>query len=172
LPDLLQQASDLGILDNIASLGRRPFDEVPRAYSIVDIAIFPRKGTAICEIVSPLKPFESMAMGIPVLASDVRPLTDIITPGKTGLLHRKDDPEDLAKQLAQLITDESLRKMLGGNARDWVAKTRSWSHIADIVTGVYRDFEQQADHPSGDGSTTEHYEGRAAVSCPEKRKLG
>jgi len=137
LPALLHQAAELGITDLIASLGRRPFDEVPRAYSIVDIAAFPRKGQAICEIVSPLKPFEAMAMGKAVLGSDVRPLKDIINHGKTGLLHEKDSAQSLSKALARLIEDENLRQNLGGNARAWVEETRSWDRIASDVVQVY-----------------------------------
>lgn len=137
LHDLLEQAADLNVADTITALGRRPFDEVPRAYSIVDIAVFPRKGQAICEIVSPLKPFEAMAMGKAVIASDVRPLKDIIAHGETGLLHRKDDAADLADKLARMIEDKDLRDNLGSAARAWVEGTRRWDQIAQNVEKIY-----------------------------------
>jgi|GEM_PF-4070621 len=137
LPDLLQLAAETGITDCVVSLGRRPFEEVPQAYSIVDIAAFPRKGQAICEIVSPLKPFEAMAMGKAVIASNVRPLKDIVTHNQTGLLHGKDDAESLSSQLARVIADQALREKLGKNARAWVERTRSWDQIAATVTDVY-----------------------------------
>lgn len=138
LPELLELAKTLGVSESIISLGRRPFEEVPRAYSIVDISAFPRKGQAICEIVSPLKPFEAMAMKKAVIASDVRPLKEIIEHGVTGLTHRKDDARSLAEQLERFVNDPALRQSCGENARAWIEKTRQWDIIARNISSVYK----------------------------------
>ena len=137
LPDLLELAKKLGVSDNVISLGRRPFEEVPRAYSIVDISAFPRKGQIICEIVSPLKPFEAMAMHKAIIVSDVRPLKEIVTHGVTGLIHQKDNSQSLSDQLARFIEDADLRRTCGKNAREWVENTRQWDTIARSISDVY-----------------------------------
>lgn len=138
LQDLLTQAEALGISDCVVSLGRRPFDEVPRAYSIVDIAVFPRKGQAVCEIISPLKPFEAMAMGKAVIVSDVRPLKEIVEHQKTGLVHEKDNAESLRHALSRMIDDEALRTACGINARAWISETRRWDVTASAISDVYK----------------------------------
>ena len=50
---------------------------------------------AVCELVSPLKPFESMAMGHAVVGSDVAALKEIIKPGKNGILFNKGNSKSL-----------------------------------------------------------------------------
>ena len=53
----------LQLEDMVIFTGRVPHDEVERYYSLIDIAPLPRKGLRVCELVSPLKPFEE-AMGL------------------------------------------------------------------------------------------------------------
>lgn len=142
LPALLQQAKELGLEDCTISLGRQPFAAVQRYYSLVDIAVFPRKGHAVCEIVSPLKPFEAMAMGKGVIVSNVRPLTEIIVHNKTGLVAEKDNDVSLAIQLQRMVTDAALRARTGKAARRWIETTRNWDVIAKTVGQVYAGLGQ------------------------------
>ena len=106
----------------------------------MDIAAFPRKGQPICEIVSPLKPFEAMAMEKAVIASDVRPLREIITHGQTGLLHAKDDADSLRDQIARFLAEPELRRSCGQQARAWIGKTRQWRIIAEGIADVYKEL--------------------------------
>jgi glycosyltransferase involved in cell wall biosynthesis len=117
--------------------GRVPFDEVQRYYSLIDIIPLPRLGLRVCELVSPLKPFEAMGTGKVLIASDVAALAEIVDDGVTGLLHRKDDAEHLAERLSEAIQDEELRGRLGRQAREWVCETHSWNVISSRVTEVY-----------------------------------
>lgn len=137
MASLLEHAQTLGVRETILALGRRPFQDIPLLYSLVDICVFPRKGQMICEIVSPLKPFEAMAMEKAIIVSDVRPLKEIVTHEMTGLIHRKDDPQSLAEQLQRFITEDRLREICGKAARRWVEDTRTWKKIAEQVTPVY-----------------------------------
>lgn len=137
LDDLFKMAGQLGIKDLICATGRIDFDVIPRAYSVVDIAVFPRKSDVVCEIISPLKPFEAMAMEKAVLVSSVRPLKEIIDHKVTGLIHEKDDVGDLANKLAELIWDNNLRQKCGRAAREWVLGTRQWDVIAGGVSEIY-----------------------------------
>lgn len=132
--------SDLNMNDYVRFTGRVPHDEIEDYYSVVDICPLPRKGLPVCEMVSPLKPFEAMAMGKVVVSSDVAALAEIVNDGVTGLLHRKDDPEDLARKIEQLIVDPELRTSLGLAAREWVVEERDWKVIAKRVDNVYRNL--------------------------------
>lgn len=138
LPNMKSITSELGMEDYITFTGRVPHDEIEDYYSVVDICPLPRKGLPVCEMVSPLKPFEAMAMGKVVVSSDVAALAEIINDEVTGLLHKKDDPEDLANKINQLITDHELRNRLGLAAREWVVAERDWKVIAKRVDNVYR----------------------------------
>jgi glycosyltransferase involved in cell wall biosynthesis len=132
--------SELHMDEYVIFTGRVPHDEIEDYYSIVDICPLPRKGLPVCEMVSPLKPFEAMAMGKVVVSSDVAALAEIIDDGVTGLLHKKDDPEDLANKIRLLIEDHDLRERLGKSAREWVVAERDWKVIAKRVDTVYRNL--------------------------------
>ena len=127
----------LAIEDIVTFTGRVSYDEVERYYSLIDIVPLPRLGLRVCELVSPLKPFEAMATGKVLITSDVAALAEIVDDGKTGLLHRKDDAEHLAEILREAITNSDLRETLGKQAREWVCETHSWDVISSRVTEVY-----------------------------------
>lgn len=117
--------------------GRVPHEEVEDYYSLVDITPFPRKGQPVCEMVSPLKPFEAMAMEKAVLSSNVNALKEIVKDGFNGLLFEKDNVEDLANKLEILVNDNELRKRLGENARKWTIENRDWKVISNILNEQY-----------------------------------
>lgn len=130
--------------DFVRFTGRVPHEQVERYYSLVDIAPFPRLPLPVCEMVSPLKPFEALAMGKAVVASDVAALAEIIEPGVNGLLHRKGDTEDLVRHLEVLLEDPSLRAKLARQGREWVRENRQWSDMAEIVSSIYRELGAEA----------------------------
>lgn len=138
LEDLQAQAADLS--DVVTFLGRIPHEDVERHYSIIDITPFPRRPLPVCEMVSPLKPFEAMAMGKAVVASDVAALAEIVDDGRTGLLHAKGDAQALAARIEQLLDDSALRERLGAQAREWVVAERDWRSLARMVADIYEEI--------------------------------
>ena len=138
LDTIKKLADTLKISRNVIFTGRVPHNEVEDYYSLIDICPFPRKGLPVCEMVSPLKPFEAMAMGKAVVSSDVAALAEIVQDGKTGLLHKKDDAEDLSDKLQLLIEKSGLREQYGKVAREWVVAERDWKVLAQRVDAVYK----------------------------------
>ncbi|MDO9456719.1 glycosyltransferase family 4 protein, partial [Nocardioides sp.] len=134
------RAADLGLSRHVTFTGRVPHDEVARHLSLVDVAPFPRLPLPVCEAISPIKPFESMAMGKAVVVSSVAALTEIIDDGRTGLVFEKGSAADLARTLERLVDDPELRGRLGESARTWVRAERDWSSIVGIVDDVYADL--------------------------------
>ncbi|MDR2015801.1 MAG: polysaccharide pyruvyl transferase family protein [Azoarcus sp.] len=135
-------AAECGYADWLIMPGRVPKEEVADYYSLIDIAPFPRKPWPVCEMVSPMKPLEAMAMEKAVLTSDVRALSEMIKPNHTGLLFNKGDIASLTDQLMRLISDRELRQKLGTEGRKWVAAERTWKLTAgktgDIIDRVIR----------------------------------
>ena len=127
----------LQLEDQVVFTGRIPHDDVQRYYSLIDIAPLPRKGLRVCELVSPLKPFEAMGAGKVLITSSVQALSEIVQDGVTGMVFEKDNSEDLAAKLETAILDEELRKNIGGNANKWVIENHSWDVISQRVTSLY-----------------------------------
>jgi glycosyltransferase involved in cell wall biosynthesis len=109
--------------------GRVPHEEVESYYSLIDIAPFPRKPLPVCEMVSPMKPLEALAMEKAVVVSSVRALTEMIADGQTGRVFEKGNVVSLADQLEKLIADPQARAALGKNGRRWVEENRTWDQI-------------------------------------------
>ncbi len=128
----------LGIADLVVFAGRAPHAQVAEHYALCDVMVFPRRGALVCEVVSPIKPFEAMAMGIPILASDVAAMAEIVEDEVTGLLFARDDTGDLCRQLLRMLEEPDLRRFLASSADRWVRANRSWSAIASRVSDVYQ----------------------------------
>jgi glycosyltransferase involved in cell wall biosynthesis len=92
----------------------------------------------VCELISPIKPFEAMAMGKAVVASSVAALTEIVDDGRTGAVFEKGSTDDLARVLGVLLDEPTRREELGHAAREWVVAERDWSKIGTIVDATYR----------------------------------
>ncbi|WP_072312874.1 glycosyltransferase [Agrococcus sp. Marseille-P2731] len=121
----------------ITFTGRVPHEEVERYYSVIDIAPFPRLPLPVCEMVSPLKPFEAMAMGKAVVAANVNALAEFVIPGTNGFLHQKGDAGSLRLELEQLLDDRELVERTGTLARDWVVENRDWRVLAQTISRTY-----------------------------------
>ncbi|MAN07021.1 MAG: hypothetical protein CL987_03225 [Euryarchaeota archaeon] len=130
-------AEDSGLSEFVIFTGRVHHDDVQRYYSLIDIAPLPRKGFRVCELVSPLKPFEAMASGKLLITSNVKALNEIIEHGVTGLVFEKDNYQDLAEKLGSVIVDEDLRNEIAKNGNIWVKENHSWEKIAKSVTSIY-----------------------------------
>lgn len=119
-------------------VGRVKPEAVPGYMELLDVFVLPRQPARVCELVAPLKPYEAMAMGKAILASDVAPLRDVVEHGQTGWLFRKGDAHDFAVQLERLVGDPALRARLGAGARDWLARQNGWTGAAQHIALVYR----------------------------------
>tara|TARA_S200000501_G_scaffold88917_1_gene81936 strand:+ start:2750 stop:4828 length:2079 start_codon:yes stop_codon:yes gene_type:complete len=143
MKNLRNMARFLQLEDIIIFTGRVSHKEVNRYYSLIDIAPLPRKGFRVCELVSPLKPFEAMGAGKVLITSSVEALAEIIDDGKTGFVFEKDNAEDLADKLELVILDKELRKQIGNNANKWVIKNHSWDVISKRVIDVYQKLTEE-----------------------------
>lgn len=117
--------------------GRLPHDEVARHLALADICPFPRRSLPITEAVSPMKPFEAMALGKAVVVSDVAALREIVAEGRTGRVVSSGDARALAAAIGELLDRPAERSALGAAAREWVLAEATWPARAAIVEGVY-----------------------------------
>jgi glycosyltransferase involved in cell wall biosynthesis len=134
-PALQRQAEALGI-DAIFP-GRVPMSQVRAYHAVLDAFVVPRTPDRVCQLVTPLKPIEAMASGLPVVVSGVRALSEIVNDKVTGLVSAPLDPAALADALSGLLDNPELRAELGANAREWVARDRTWAHNAARYREAY-----------------------------------
>lgn len=85
----------------------------------------------------PLAIIEAMSRGIPVAATDVDGIPEVVKEGATGLLHPHEDSEALARQLLRLISDPELTRRLAQNGRETIARRFSLESFTASVGRLY-----------------------------------
>lgn len=123
--------------DAVIFAGRVPYSEVKDYYSLIDIFVCPRRRMRLTDLVTPLKPLEAMAMGCPVLASDVGGQAELIQHDVTGLLFPADSRESLVAGAARLGADPVTRARLSLEARRFVIAERGWKQVVGRYLPLY-----------------------------------
>jgi glycosyltransferase involved in cell wall biosynthesis len=127
--ELLVLAAEQGISDRISLLGSRPQRDVIEQLAAAEIfALSPvvlpdgdRDGI-------PNVLLEAMAAGVPVVATTVSGIPEVITDGETGRLVPQRRPDLLADALAELLTDPAARTRLGEAGRHHAHQHASWTN--------------------------------------------
>ncbi|MGH9270352.1 MAG: glycosyltransferase family 4 protein, partial [Ilumatobacteraceae bacterium] len=108
--------------------------DVPQLLRRIDIAVAPYPATA--RYFSPLKLYEYLATGVPVVASLVGQAADVLDDGRTGLLSRPDDPQDLAAAILALRADPSWADAIGRAGRRLAEQQHTWRAVVDRILSV------------------------------------
>lgn len=80
---------------------------------------------------------EAMATGLPVVATSVGGVPEIVQHGRTGFLVSQDNPTELVNATRQLIEDSTLRREIGAQARSYVEETHSVSRLPAYLADLY-----------------------------------
>jgi len=120
---LKKRVRDLGLEPLTRWMGTMPHDAVIRQYRQADLFVLG------CEIAAngdrdgiPNVCVESMAMGVPVVATRISAIPELVENGKTGLLVDPGNPEALADAMIRALTDADLRREMIAAARDRVIR--------------------------------------------------
>ena len=136
---LTRRAAELrrsGTRTRFVLTGRVPHDRTREHHAAIDVFCVPRRTTPVTALVPPLKPVEAMALGRPVVVTDLPPLRELVGPDR-GVVVRESDPALLADALGALVADPERRARLGRRGRDHVASARTWSVAATAYEKVY-----------------------------------
>jgi glycosyltransferase involved in cell wall biosynthesis len=117
-------------IDGIVVLGAVPHSEVPAILAAADIGAAPFDVQAHPSLAhefhwSPLKIFEYMSSGLPVVAPRIERIAKLVCDGTDGILYDGADPDGLADALERLA-DPTLRRRLGTSARAHAVREFSW----------------------------------------------
>ncbi|HET9480384.1 MAG TPA: glycosyltransferase, partial [Candidatus Polarisedimenticolia bacterium] len=127
---LQQAALAVGVLERVRILPPVSPIDVWDLYARAKVGVIPLPGDGYVEardFTSPLKLFEMMAAGLPVVASRLNSITEYVTDGREALLVPADDPRPLAAALRKALSDNALRASLSAAARVRAAEY-SWEN--------------------------------------------
>jgi len=135
---LREEAEKRGVANRFVFTGFVKHGEVPKYISAADVAVAPYRLTEFMKRkkipahMSPIKVFEYMACGKPVVAGDIGIVRELIMETKCGLIAKSDNPEDFAEKIRILIENEGIARELGENGLKAV-KNYTWDVIAEEI---------------------------------------
>ena len=126
-------AKELGIADRCEFHGWVSGDEREALFERAAVYCLPSKNEGL-----PMSVLESMARGIPTVATPVGGIPQVIENGTTGFLVKVDDVEALAEKLMLLLGNSTLRKTVGAASRETIKRSFSIERSVDEIVEVYR----------------------------------
>ena len=143
---IAQKIQQNGLQQSVLMTGAIAHAEVPKMLAIADLAVVPSApvpashgGTG-----TPLKLFEYMAAGKPIVATALNQAAEVIQNGHNGLLVDAGDVDRFAEAMLTLINDPIERDRLGQNARRQAVDQYSWEEYTRRLEEIYLNVLGQA----------------------------
>jgi glycosyltransferase involved in cell wall biosynthesis len=136
-----EKIDKLKIRDRIIMCGLVDLTDVPKYLAASDILVSPcipnEKGEFIN---SPVKIFEYLAMGKPLVASDIGQQKEIIKDRENGLLFKTFDENEFVEKIIELKNNKELQTKLSINARQDAITNYDWKNNRDIILNIYQKY--------------------------------
>ena len=123
--------------DRIERVEAVPYDEVYPWYRRLDIAVMLYEDMIQFRLNTPTKLFEAMAHGIPVVATAIGDVKEIVASHQCGFVVDCDDELEMEQRLETLIIDRALRWQLGKNGYEAAKRLYNWERMADRLIKSY-----------------------------------
>lgn len=133
------EISRFGLGAKVNYLGEVPSEELPDIYSRCDIGIYPFRKRRALDCVFPLKVYEYLAMGMPVVATRLYGVSQIVRDHVNGLLVAPEEPLELAEAIHELVSNRKLYNRLQKNTRasvlgnDWGVLVDQWMKSVEAL---------------------------------------
>lgn len=132
-PKLEAKAQELGLSEHVHFLGLQQYDRIPAYLSAADILVQPSMDEGL-----PRSVLEAMSVGLPVVASAVGGIPEVVRPGETGMLVPRGDPDALAAALRTLDDDPYQRERMGRAGHGVVEQVYSFEKVMPDFVNILR----------------------------------
>jgi glycosyltransferase involved in cell wall biosynthesis len=135
--ELIKLAGELGVEDRFIFTGVVAYFRVPLYINASDACVAPFIFARNAKIgLSPLKLYEYMACGKPVVASDIDGVSDVLEASEGGISVTPENPIALAEAILKLLENPNLRIKMGSKGLRYVTENCSWYNVAKQVDKV------------------------------------
>jgi L-malate glycosyltransferase len=132
-PGLERMAAELGIKDKVLFTGER--HDIPALLASFDISVLISSSESLSNVI-----LESMAAGIPVVATDVGGNRELVVNGQTGLLVPPADETKLVESLAYLVRDSASRAAYAARSREFARAKFHIDHVSRRFQQLYTEL--------------------------------
>ncbi len=139
---------ELSLRDRVQFAGEIAHDDVPSILARFDIFAMPStwEGFGVSAL-------EASAMELPVVASAIHGIPDVVLDGETGLLVPPSAPPALADAIGRLVQDPELRARMGRAGRAYVEREYRWQDNARLMEALY---DEMLARPAGGSAQERH----------------
>jgi glycosyltransferase involved in cell wall biosynthesis len=142
LQAMRELAQRLGVADYVTFTGRAPDEILFEMLSTADVCVNPDVANDMNDMSTMNKIMEYMALGKPIVQFD---LTEgRVSAQEASLYAKRNDPEDLAAKILDLLADEPMRSRMGRFGHDRVVNVLSWDYEAPRLLAAYETLFQNA----------------------------
>ncbi|HWR25279.1 MAG TPA: glycosyltransferase family 4 protein [Methanosarcina sp.] len=135
--ELIKLSRELGVENRFIFTGVIAYHRVPLYINASDVCAAPFIFARNAKIgLSPLKLYEYMACGKPVVASNISGVADALEASEGGISIPPEDPIALAEAILELLKNPDLKTKLGSKGLSYVTENYSWYSVAKQVNGV------------------------------------
>jgi N-acetyl-alpha-D-glucosaminyl L-malate synthase BshA len=121
----------LHLEDRVIFVGKIPNEKVPNYMTIADIFVLPSLSEGF-----PIVTLEAMASGLPIIASRIGGMPEIVEDGVNGFLVEPANPRDIAEKVTFLLKDEELRGRISKKNKEKI-KNYSWEKIIEKLEEIF-----------------------------------
>lgn len=132
--NLRELAQKLNLQSCIDFIGKIPIENVPCYLAASDVFVLPSLSEGMPNVV-----LEAMAAGLPIVATKVGGLPEIIKNGENGFLVEPKNAEQISEKVSLILMDSRLRETLSRNNRE-NSKNFNWDNIAQKLEGIYKKY--------------------------------
>jgi len=129
---LEQRLNEMGLLDKAVFTGWVENHRLPEYLNQMDIFVMPTFQETFG-----VAALEAQAVQLPVVASDIEGIREVVVHGRTGYLAHAGDPGQFADRILQLIEQPLERERMGIEGRRFVSERYDWQQCVDRVEEVY-----------------------------------
>jgi glycosyltransferase involved in cell wall biosynthesis len=133
---LIKLANNLGVNDHVNFIGTIPYTMVTSFLVQGDVAVLPSTIDIVRSVACPIKLFDYLASGLPVVTVDGLWWSDFVRLNNVGLV-TKDDPESFAGAINDLLSNPDRANVMSKNAVQLVRDRYNWSEMSKKLLKVY-----------------------------------
>jgi len=122
--------------DHVLMLGAVDHDRMHQLLSTADLAIVPSINVMGLEEATSISALEAMASGVPVVASNIGGLRDIIEDGVNGILVPPGQPLEIALAVRRLLEDDDAYRRIAENAAEYASENFSYLSRAQALVRI------------------------------------
>ena len=122
----------LGLAKYISFTGKVPHEKVPEYMATADVLVLPSLVEGFGVVL-----LEAMACGLPIVATNVGGIPEIVQDGENGLMAESENSREIADKVLMIFENDELRKRISQNNLE-KAKNYSWKAVVDKLEKVYQ----------------------------------